>query len=66
MKKSLRTAAICFSVFAPLAMADVGSGDPTLLNIPQNSGGFFIGGTAFYLQPNASNDDLSLCNSDES
>lgn len=32
--------------------------DPTLINIPQLPGGFFVGVSGFYLQPSATNGDL--------
>lgn len=34
------------------------STDPTLVSVPQLPGGFVVGGSAFYLQPSASNGDL--------
>lgn len=57
MKKlvlALATTGLCSSVFAALP----GSDDPTLINIPQYQGGFFVGAVGLYQQPSVSGEAL--------
>lgn len=58
--KKLSLALIALGMVSTTFAALPATTDPTLVSVPQLPGGFFLGGTAFYLQPSANNGDLDF------
>lgn len=62
--KRLFSALLGLGISASTFAAYPAATDPTIVNVPQLPGGFFIGGTLLYLQPSAHNGDLDYVSVD--